>query len=401
MDIQKLLIEVKAISERYLQLSKQTGSSFNIFEVLKVKSSEVRLHSAFIAELLNINGSHSQGDKFLKLFLEVVKIKGYNTKQSSIDVEKQIGKISQDKTEGGNIDIILNDKEQTIIIENKIYAPDQEAQLLRYFNYAKSCKFEYIHLFYLTLEGKEPSEASKKELSLHEYRTISYNTEILEWLYLCYTESIALPTIRETINQYIQILKKLTNQITSSEMNQDTINKIIESKGNFESAKLIQSAYNDCIKSIKDDFKNDINKILLDSKYTVDPKIKDDRTLKIQLHAGEDESGFYFAFRLVSKQLENRYSVSYSDFIMKQEAEKIKNGLFSELSQGFKDIKPEIKSSNWSLAWYNPLGNGTRLENIETEKFISFYQNANNRNAFINELLQEVNEIIDQYKNVN
>ena len=51
---------------------RKRGENFNIFKTLGMQTSEVRLHSAFLAELLNPNGSHGLKDKFLKAFLNDV-----------------------------------------------------------------------------------------------------------------------------------------------------------------------------------------------------------------------------------------------------------------------------------------------------------------------------------------
>jgi len=64
---QNLLYQVNAITAKYKKVIDLTGENFNIFRILKVESSEVKTHSAFIAELLNPNGSHGQKDTFLKL----------------------------------------------------------------------------------------------------------------------------------------------------------------------------------------------------------------------------------------------------------------------------------------------------------------------------------------------
>lgn len=44
------------------------GEYFNIFSVLRLETKEVRLHSAFLAELLNPEDSHGLGKQFLELF---------------------------------------------------------------------------------------------------------------------------------------------------------------------------------------------------------------------------------------------------------------------------------------------------------------------------------------------
>lgn len=51
--IQNLLTQVHTISEQYEKVAQATGENFNIFKVMGLQSSEVRLHSKLLAELLN------------------------------------------------------------------------------------------------------------------------------------------------------------------------------------------------------------------------------------------------------------------------------------------------------------------------------------------------------------
>ena len=46
-------------------------ANFNVFNVIGLWSEEVRLHSAFIAELLNTHESHGMGNTFLKAFFYI------------------------------------------------------------------------------------------------------------------------------------------------------------------------------------------------------------------------------------------------------------------------------------------------------------------------------------------
>ena len=81
------------------------------------------MHSAFIAELLNPRGTHGIGYRFLQAFLEIVGIpNGYlDLAHCSQNItERSIGKTTE--TEGGRIDIIIEDGNHAVIIENKNYA---------------------------------------------------------------------------------------------------------------------------------------------------------------------------------------------------------------------------------------------------------------------------------------
>lgn len=156
-NLQHLLSHISIIRKKYDEIAEITGENFNVFRVLGLTSNEVRTHSAFIAELLNPKGSHGCIDTFLKLFNErlrssineQIKESSENNnilldridKFSSSDkcnafVEYYIGQINEDSTIGGRIDILLRDQNNLeIIIENKIYAYEQDNQLIRYYNY--------------------------------------------------------------------------------------------------------------------------------------------------------------------------------------------------------------------------------------------------------------------------
>jgi hypothetical protein len=111
----------------------------------------------------------------------------------------------------GRIDILIKDNENhAIIIENKIYAEDQWEQLKRYKIFASK---EYgegkYQILYLTLWGNEASEQSSEGV---DYKPTSYQTDIIAWLEKCVCIAVHFPMVRETINQYINHLKSLTNQ---------------------------------------------------------------------------------------------------------------------------------------------------------------------------------------------
>jgi hypothetical protein len=44
----------------YKELDRISGESFNVFKLLKMETNEVKMHSAFIGDLLNPSGTHGQ-----------------------------------------------------------------------------------------------------------------------------------------------------------------------------------------------------------------------------------------------------------------------------------------------------------------------------------------------------
>lgn len=233
-NMEHLLSQISVIVKKYEEIAEITGENFNVFKVLGLTTNEVRTHSAFLAELLNPKGSHGCKDAFLKLFIEQINIDGFNTENAIVQVEKHIGLINSDYTEGGYIDIIVtNTENRAIIIENKIYAGDQFKQLCRYQNYGEK-SLKSFNLIYLTLDRKEPSDESKGTLKKEDYLCISYGDDIIAWLEKCQKEAVSKPMIRETIQQYIHLIKRLTNQTTNNKMSQEIVEQILKNENNFD-----------------------------------------------------------------------------------------------------------------------------------------------------------------------
>ena len=203
-----------AINEQYAAAKvreskrREQGELFNIFNILKLQSNEVRLHSALLAELLCPNGSHGASSLFLKAFLKVIGEDEDYIKAPVAEkiTERYIGK--KTKTEGGIVDIIIEDGNHAIIIENKIYAPDQENQLLRYYNYGKRRFPNGFKLLYLTLHGDDASDYSLGGEDIQP-QNISYANEIIDWLEQCYELAKDRDNAKTIINQYNELVKEL------------------------------------------------------------------------------------------------------------------------------------------------------------------------------------------------
>lgn len=238
--INQLLKQIQLISESYERVAEATGENFNIFSVLQMETDEVKTHSRFIAELLNPNGSHGQKDIFLKKFIELLEIEDFDTQNANIFVEFYIGEVTN--TEGGRIDILIKNKDNKVVmIENKVYANEQLNQLQRYYNYRPN-----EPLLYLTLDGK----TSTDENINFPYQCISYREHIISWLEVCRKEVVTNSILRETVTQYINLIKKLTGQNINTKMSQEIATRILKDKESFE-------AYNNLYKA-----KDEVRKLI-------------------------------------------------------------------------------------------------------------------------------------------
>jgi hypothetical protein len=239
-DLGLLLTQLSNINKRHKEISNYSGENFNIFNLLNISGDELS-HSRVIATLLNQKGMHGKDNKFIELFLDCIGIKDFSIKHVTTEIEKFIGYISADYSKGGRIDISLtNDKGEQIFIENKIYANDQWNQLIRYRKYNPDA-----YLFYLTLFGNEPSETSIGKDNKIGYINISYNEHILEWLELCKIESIDNPLLRETLTQYIILVKQLTGQARSKEMQKEFLDILLKEADNISAAFIISENFYD------------------------------------------------------------------------------------------------------------------------------------------------------------
>lgn len=207
-----------------------SSNDFNIFDMLGQNTRELT-HSAFIAQLLNPRGGHGMNTRFLELFIETLNSnsRGYgclnfNLEGTEVEIEKDFG-VKQGKgveAIGGRIDIYLKNKRgEVIVIENKIYATDQEDQLQRY----RNSTGESSDIFYLTLDGHTPRNTPDSVC----YRIISYKDEILNWLTKCREESIERQDLYYVISQYMSTVHNLTTD-------QEVCNQIEESSSNIKAA---------------------------------------------------------------------------------------------------------------------------------------------------------------------
>lgn len=226
-----------------------------------MESNEVKTHSAIIGELLNPKGSHGLEDKPLRLFIKLIieplyknnddeftNKFSFNFENTQSYVEDFAGKINEEATEGGRIDIVIKDnKNKVFLIENKIYAGEQKNQLIRYKNF-----YPNAPILFLTLYGKDAESAQDLEKN-KDYFTISYELDIIFWLEECLKEAVKYPMLREVICQYINLIKKLTHQTINHELKKEIMDLI---KNNFSEAMEIAKNYNTA--------KNDVIKIFWD-----------------------------------------------------------------------------------------------------------------------------------------
>lgn len=165
---QKFENDLRKASESLEKQKEQGKNYFNIFDALGVSYKE-NYHSAFIAYLLDTNSEHYQS-VFVELFLaklskeQTIPSKVFGNlsveKLQSVETEATTERIKQNR----RVDILLQfDNFVNIIIENKIYAKDQNTQIKDYvINISKNKDYtpNKTLVIYLRPDEKDPSEVS-------------------------------------------------------------------------------------------------------------------------------------------------------------------------------------------------------------------------------------------------
>ena len=234
--IEKLLAEVSAISKKYALINQKTGAYFNIFDILEKSSDEIAI-CRLLFELLNPNGSHYQGDAFLRLFVDKVLRLNFN------EQDYKTAYVFKEHIAGGRrIDLFIETVNYKIPIEVKIYAGDQNGQCFDYYKQAKDAD-----VYYLTLHGSLPSEASTDGLTPEKVNDdiigykgislISFENDIVNWLNCCLAlpETIKIAPIREILFQFKDTLNNLTGN-TGDDAEMEIVKTIISSAENMQSA---------------------------------------------------------------------------------------------------------------------------------------------------------------------
>lgn len=242
--LRHFLDKLDIIKKKYDEHEAQKDQ-FNVFSALRENYNEVKLHSRFISSLLSWTTNNHYS--FLDEFITIVESR-FKYEADSLEIYPSY----EDKSEYKDIDILLIDRttKYAIIIENKIYAPDsnhrEEGQLEKYYrtiNEDEKIPEENIEVFYLTLDGHDPSDESVSTKNHYPrlkeiVQCISYSGQIKGWLTQCVKNAYDKPFQRETLLQYIKLINGMTNH-SEQEEQLEIVRLIGESESNSNSAKLL------------------------------------------------------------------------------------------------------------------------------------------------------------------
>ena len=196
--------DIPALRRSRLQNELLLAPRFNIFRVLPVERRETLLHSPLLASLLDPTASHGQGCLFLQAFFDVACENAQLTRPAGPLEPDQWSVRSEVYIGNGIIDLLLGCPEQryVLVIENKIDAFEQHAQLSRYHRWLQERRSAVAtrQLVFLTPNGRASESNPRIPCVL-----MSYKRDILELL--ARTIPNIQPThLKEVLCQYQALL---------------------------------------------------------------------------------------------------------------------------------------------------------------------------------------------------
>ena len=235
-EVENLIKKIHEISDS--QESKSDYKDYTVFTAIR-KENDERTHTTLLYEILKPNLIPGIGDLFLRKFFEEVLQVEYTPPVKVI--QEHTIPIDDKDDNFGRIDLYIETHDASYPIEIKIYARDQNRQLKRYYDFAQNQK-DNAKVFYLTLNGRQPSGESLDTLEPHNVVCISFATHIHHWLKSCMSSLAgknSMKSLLGVIDQYKNLIEKITNQNMDETLMKKIIDVISESKINFETAAAI------------------------------------------------------------------------------------------------------------------------------------------------------------------
>lgn len=206
------LRSIKAVEER----SKQ---SFNLFQILRIQNREL-LVCRFFGELLNPQGSHTCGTAFLECFLSIIA----PGKKPYAQEELRCATVQLEEytDENRRVDITIHVSRDVYPIEVKLWAGDQPKQLGDYWRYYDKQGALMDRIYYLTPDGREPTQKSIDGIGIENFCCISFQKEIAIWLKACLKNRMPI-AVRSSMEQFLEVIVDMCESYRNKEAVMDAV----------------------------------------------------------------------------------------------------------------------------------------------------------------------------------
>jgi len=222
-EMQRLISDFSDLLAKHRAWNLTESEDFNLFRVLNIGHRETKLHTPLLRELFDAEGTHGQGALFFRTFLKQLHLKLGSRTFSTLDVLDYV----QDQFDGsykcrteisdpdtGRMDLIIErvGKEPSfcIVIENKIYAREQENQLQRYGQYLVKhpAPPAQKHLVYLHALAHDHAPTTAGLDVAGRVIVMRYQDEICAMLRECLSR-VEAPRLKEPLRQYVELIEAL------------------------------------------------------------------------------------------------------------------------------------------------------------------------------------------------
>lgn len=371
-------------------------NKYNVFSMLKQEEKEEGCHSRIIFNLINDCEKNKLEKKFLKLFFKEVLDEEFDEKKKYfIEREKNLSKY-------GRADLFIEDSDgKAYLIEMKINAGDQPKQLSRYNQYLKKNYKDNYEIYYLTLNGYDPSSYSLKGRKEVEYITISFVDNIYNWIEECIKEiDESNKILKINLEQYLETLTKITNRIGEAQK-MDFI-EMMKKGNNFRIAQEIVNNFEEIKLGIKEEFILELRERIVKKLNIEDIAKKDNLYEYINLIK-------FTEFYLYKEVLDIKNSLLTYGIGIDRRGIYFYIGLQDKKAEEWKIAKKDIKNKFNEIALEYNQETGTYFEYFEEEKFDisgdNFYiltdeTRKEEREELINNLIEkfrEKHELINEY----
>lgn len=391
------------------QKQKQRGlNDYNILNVVRSETAEVGMHSNVIYSLINPDGLHYQDDLFLNIFIK-------NVLGFKIEDFGDIVSVNAEEATDQNrrIDFTIKSTNYYIGIEMKINAGDLNNQISHYKSdleqKSKNDNNQEVIIYYLTKNGKDAASHSHNGV---EYKNISFEKHILNWIVACQKEVRNITNLNEAFENYKNVVQKIINKYKGNVM---PIKNLLLKDENLKLAINLQKHIKEIKFEIQKSFWLELQEMLNSYGYsfkfvTYDFKPINNIGDKVYRYYYNRKNNRNFGLKFDLLTIDNEYTLSYyieldSDILYGFTISK--NGIrknyckiesFLKLKETILNISTNqwIKKSEWWLAYKYP------------EKRLNF-RSFNNQNIFdlvdqeqrkidIEKIVKEIDQMIKDFK---
>ena len=216
-DLQKFFVAATLQVEQQRRLDQRQASRFNVFDLIDPDENKL---SDVIAGLLDPDGDHGQGDKFLRLLFKQLGL-GSNarlTKNATVQREAPTHGIQKYRR---RMDVFV-DAEMLLAIENKVDSSEQPEQVKDYLQHLRFCtkgNGKGSVLIYLSPDGRRPESLDPPAFDAvntdGQLRCWNYHIEFREWLTACHRDCHA-EKIRGFLSDFIAYIETRLKRVSET-----------------------------------------------------------------------------------------------------------------------------------------------------------------------------------------